>query len=73
MDAMNAIVLLDPRMDTGCLPGPSEGEIDGFDLWERLLPEEVCAIMDKLTACEVGQRHGSSCRHWRHGGLDILT
>ena len=64
MDAMNALVILDPRMDTGCSSsssassstirgetdvGSRHGEIKDMDL----IPEVVVGIIDRLMQLEV--------------------
>lgn len=59
MEAMNALVLMDPRMDTGhraMLDRQSSGravkEVDITQL--EVDVESACAIMDRLMAAEVG-------------------
>ena len=61
MDAMNALVILDPRMDTGCSSsssstnqgetdaGSRQGEIEDMEL----IPEVVGGIIDRLMQLEV--------------------
>ncbi len=70
LEAMNSLTLLDARMDSGVSASPDEG-VDGvvgvgngkgkakerFDPNRRLSAEEVCAIMDRLLACEVGRNN----------------
>ena len=67
MDAMNALVILDPRMDTGCSLGSSsssstaQGETNGDsrqgDVKDmELNPEVVVGIMDRLMQLEVSGR-----------------
>lgn len=61
MDAMNALVILDPRMDTGCSSSSSSstraemsegsGQRDVKDM--ELNPEVVVGIMDRLMQLEV--------------------
>lgn len=65
MEAMNSLTLLDARMDSGvCISSPVDvgngkgKERERFDPNRRLLPEEVCAIMDRLLACEVSGHAG---------------
>jgi len=67
MDAMNALVILDPRMDTGCSSSSSssasssstnQGETDagsrhGEIKDMELIPEVVGGIIDRLMQLEV--------------------
>ena len=61
MEAMNALVMLDPRMDSGCSGKglednrKAEAELDSLDL----SPAVVCEIMDRLLRLEVGS--GQAC------------
>jgi hypothetical protein len=56
MEAMNSLTLMDPRMDSGASTGKVEhSRSRQFDANERLLPGEVCAIMDRLLSCEVSE------------------
>ncbi|KAL7416135.1 Mak10 subunit, NatC N-terminal acetyltransferase-domain-containing protein [Mrakia frigida] len=56
MDAMNAIEVMDPRMDSGVqLPDTNQ---DLFDPSSPLLPEEVCWILDRALACEMAYLTG---------------
>jgi hypothetical protein len=58
MEAMNALVMLDPRMDSGCSTeygeddSKVEDELDKLDL----SPGVVCEIMDRLMRLEVSHR-----------------
>jgi hypothetical protein len=49
---MNAIEVMDPRMDSG-VELPSDTCRASFDPLSPLLPEEVCYIIDQALACEV--------------------
>ncbi|KAJ9092304.1 hypothetical protein QFC19_008738 [Naganishia cerealis] len=62
LDAMNALTVLDPRMDTGAVrpestarPVPwAEGDAAEADI----APHEVCALIDRLTENEMQFNHG---------------
>ena len=62
MEAMNALVMLDPRMDSGCSSSNdednenAEDELSGLDL----TPGVVCEIMDRLMRLEVSQSSRSA-------------
>lgn len=62
MEAMNALVMLDPRMDSGCSSSndedneKAEDELSGLDL----SPGVVCEIMDRLMRLEVSQSSRSA-------------
>jgi hypothetical protein len=62
MEAMNALVMLDPRMDSGCSSSnhedneKAEDELSGLDL----SPGVVCEIMDRLMRLEVSQTSRSA-------------
>jgi len=62
MEAMNALVMLDPRMDSGCSSSnyedneKAEDELSGLDL----SPGVVCEIMDRLMRLEVSQDSSSA-------------
>ncbi|KAI0034972.1 Mak10 subunit, NatC N-terminal acetyltransferase-domain-containing protein [Vararia minispora EC-137] len=55
-DAMTALQIGDPRMDTGVIL--EEQRRPPFDPLTPLLPEELCYILDKSLACEM---------HWHSG------
>jgi hypothetical protein len=62
MEAMNALVMLDPRMDSGCSSSTdednekAEDELSGLDI----TPAVVCEIMDRLMRLEVSQDSSSA-------------
>ncbi|KIP07499.1 hypothetical protein PHLGIDRAFT_105599 [Phlebiopsis gigantea 11061_1 CR5-6] len=59
MDSMSAFEIGEPRMDSGML---LEGEEDrpAFDALTPLLPEELCWILDRSFACEMGWHAGNT-------------
>jgi hypothetical protein len=56
-DAMSAIEIMDPRMDTGMLV---EESTEKFDILKRLEPEKVLGIMDRLVTREMAWISGHS-------------
>lgn len=58
MDAMKAIQLLDPKMDTGILSNFKSPYM--FRPEDPLTPEELCWIMDKMTALEISWYRGAT-------------
>lgn len=50
-DAMSAIEIMDPRMDTGMAVG--DNDVASFDVARRVTPRELVWIMDRLLSCEV--------------------
>lgn len=72
MDAMAALQIMDPRMDSGISPIPDHliantDRIPGdankdpsFDPHFELSAEEICWMMDRLLACEVEWHKGAS-------------
>lgn len=56
MEAMNALVMLDPRMDSGCSENSPKDEAEAEkDLSQlELTPGVVCGVMDRLLQLEVG-------------------
>jgi hypothetical protein len=72
MDSMAALQIMDPRMDSGIFPIPdhliadcdrlpldSAGKLF-FDPHAELSAEEICWIMDRLSAAEIGWHKGAS-------------
>ncbi|OCB91093.1 hypothetical protein A7U60_g1658 [Sanghuangporus baumii] len=62
-DAMSAVEIGDPRMDSGA-PLPESQRQPDFDPLTPLLPEEVCWILDRSMACEM---------HWHAGNALAQT
>ncbi|KAL5490669.1 MAK10 [Sanghuangporus weigelae] len=62
-DAMSAVEIGDPRMDSGA-PLPESQRQPEFDPLTPLLPEEVCWILDRSMACEM---------HWHAGNALAQT
>ncbi|WVQ95834.1 hypothetical protein IAU59_002933 [Kwoniella sp. CBS 9459] len=58
LDAMNALQLLDPKMDTGVLEWPARQAL--FEPEAALLPEEIVAIMDQMLCLEVAWYRGAT-------------
>ncbi|OXB36847.1 hypothetical protein J007_03411 [Cryptococcus neoformans] len=58
MDAMKAIQLLDPKMDTGILNNFKSPYM--FHPEDPLTPEELCWIMDNMTALEISWYRGAT-------------
>lgn len=58
MDAMKAIQLLDPKMDIGILTDFKSPYT--FRPEDRLIPEELCWIMDNMTALEISWYRGAT-------------
>ncbi|KAI8084806.1 Mak10 subunit, NatC N-terminal acetyltransferase-domain-containing protein [Halteromyces radiatus] len=61
-DAMSAIEIMDPRMDTGMVIMEDDGDKKGadYDINQTLKPEELLWIMDQLLACEMAWLSGHS-------------
>ncbi|KAG8968024.1 hypothetical protein FRC03_008889 [Tulasnella sp. 419] len=64
-DAMNAIEIMDPRMDSGVILPQSSLDSGGeahmtFDPLTPLLPVEVCWVIDRSMAGEMGWHGGST-------------
>ncbi|MCJ1399551.1 hypothetical protein MMC11_002753 [Xylographa trunciseda] len=51
-EAVGALEIMDPKMDSGCL-APGETLEDDYDILRELLPEEVVGIVDQLLCAEV--------------------
>ncbi|EJD06227.1 uncharacterized protein FOMMEDRAFT_166473 [Fomitiporia mediterranea MF3/22] len=62
-EAMSAVEIGDPRMDSGA-PLSSGEQQPNFDPLTPLLPEEVCWILDRAMACEM---------HWHAGNALAQT
>ncbi|KAG9035394.1 hypothetical protein FRB95_011414 [Tulasnella sp. JGI-2019a] len=65
MDAMNAIEIMDPRMDNGMIETPSEQSVGSsgdsagvYDAQTPLTPEEIAWIFDRSMAAEMGWHEG---------------
>ncbi|WVF68293.1 hypothetical protein IAT40_003058 [Kwoniella sp. CBS 6097] len=58
MDAMNALQLMDPKMDTGVQRWPAETPL--FEPEDTLSAEEICAIMDQIMCLELAWYRGAS-------------
>ncbi|KIO25572.1 hypothetical protein M407DRAFT_75483 [Tulasnella calospora MUT 4182] len=59
MDAMNAIEIMDPRMDNGVtLPNDNESKTASFDPQAPLSPEEISWILDRAIAAEMDWHSG---------------
>ncbi|TFK45527.1 hypothetical protein OE88DRAFT_1784499, partial [Heliocybe sulcata] len=57
-DAMSAIEIGEPRMDSGMIPEAAERP--EFQPLTPLLPEEVCWVMDRILACEMEWHAGNA-------------
>ncbi|KZT18829.1 Mak10-domain-containing protein [Neolentinus lepideus HHB14362 ss-1] len=57
-DAMSAIEIGEPRMDSGMIPEAAERP--EFQPLALLLPEEVCWVMDRILACEIEWHTGNA-------------
>ncbi|KAL2057872.1 hypothetical protein ABVK25_001489 [Lepraria finkii] len=51
-EAVGALEIMDPKMDSGFL-NPGETLEDDYDVLRELLPEEVLGIMDQMLCYEV--------------------
>lgn len=51
---------MDPRMDSGVILDEQKDR-PPFESTRHLLPEELCWVMDRLTACEVRVRFEFLC------------
>jgi hypothetical protein len=60
-DAMSAIEIMDPRMDTGMVVEGTESKGSEYDIKQVLSPSQVLWIMDRLLACEVKRLSLSLC------------
>ncbi|KAI5117409.1 hypothetical protein M0805_004631 [Coniferiporia weirii] len=58
-EAMSAVEIGDPRMDSGAAL-PADEQRPTFDPLTPLLPEEVCWILDRTLACEMHWHAGNS-------------
>ncbi|ORZ16313.1 Mak10 subunit, NatC N-terminal acetyltransferase-domain-containing protein [Absidia repens] len=58
-DAMSAIEIMDPRMDTGMVIETDQANID-YDIEQALTPPQTLWIMDQLLACEMAWLSGHS-------------
>ncbi|OCF31726.1 hypothetical protein I316_06533 [Kwoniella heveanensis BCC8398] len=58
LDAMNALQLMDPKMDTGMTIWPMNAKL--FEPDAPLSPEEICAIMDQMLCLELAWYRGAS-------------
>ncbi|MCJ1249982.1 hypothetical protein MMC30_007208 [Trapelia coarctata] len=56
-EAVGALEIMDPKMDSGFL-GPEETLEDDYDVLREVLPEEVVGIMDQLLCSEVAWHMG---------------
>ncbi|ORZ15619.1 Mak10 subunit, NatC N-terminal acetyltransferase-domain-containing protein [Absidia repens] len=59
-DAMGAIEIMDPRMDTGMVIEDSEPKRSPYEIQQALSPSQVIWIMDRLLACEMTWLSGHS-------------
>ncbi|KAF8319438.1 Mak10-domain-containing protein [Clavulina sp. PMI_390] len=59
MDAMSAIEIMDPRLDSFLATYPG-AETASFNVYSHLTPEEVCWIMDRTICAEMGWHEGRS-------------
>lgn len=58
-DAMSAIEIMDPRMDSALVPpGVTPPEVPFTDPHAPLLPEEVCWVLDRTMSAEMGWHSG---------------
>ncbi|ORY95835.1 Mak10 subunit, NatC N-terminal acetyltransferase-domain-containing protein [Syncephalastrum racemosum] len=57
-DAMSAIEIMDPKMDTGMVLENTSSV--PFDVQQRLTPEQLLWIMDRLLSCEMAWMSGHS-------------
>lgn len=53
-DAMSAIEIMDPKMDTGMVL--ENTSTSPFDVQQRLTPQQLLWIMDRLLSCEVSAK-----------------
>ncbi|KAI9471887.1 MAG: Mak10 subunit, NatC N-terminal acetyltransferase-domain-containing protein [Benjaminiella poitrasii] len=74
-DAMGAIEIMDPRMDTGMVVDQT---LPRFDVQKRLTTEQTLGIMDRLVTCEMAWIAGNSlsqtvytCIYFHH--IDTLN
>ncbi|KZS98798.1 hypothetical protein SISNIDRAFT_447615 [Sistotremastrum niveocremeum HHB9708] len=56
-ESMGAIEIMDPRMDSGVILAEQKDR-PPFEPTRHLLPEELCWVMDRLTACEMTWHNG---------------
>ncbi|KAI8334017.1 Mak10 subunit, NatC N-terminal acetyltransferase-domain-containing protein [Chlamydoabsidia padenii] len=59
-DAMSAIEIMDPRMDTGMVMEDNESKGTDYDINQMLSPSQVLWMMDRLLACEMAWLSGHS-------------
>ncbi|MCJ1415382.1 hypothetical protein MMC32_001714 [Xylographa parallela] len=57
-EAVGALEIMDPKMDSGCL-APGETLEDDYNILRELLPEEVVGIIDQLLCAEVAWYMGN--------------
>ncbi|KAK8849672.1 hypothetical protein IAR55_005007 [Kwoniella newhampshirensis] len=58
LDAMNALQLMDPKMDTGVHKASSSRFV--FDPAAHMLPQDICWVMDEMLALEVAWYGGAT-------------
>lgn len=56
-DAVGALEIMDPKMDSGCLE-PGETLKETFDVMAEILPEELIGIMDQMLCYEMAWHTG---------------
>ncbi|KAK6004217.1 hypothetical protein QM012_009067 [Aureobasidium pullulans] len=57
-EAVGALEIMDPKMDSGLLIPDKDAAVDSFDPLQNMLPEEILGIMDQLLSFEMAWHQG---------------
>ncbi|KAG9843058.1 Mak10-domain-containing protein, partial [Aureobasidium melanogenum] len=57
-EAVGALEIMDPKMDSGLLIPDKDAAVDNFDPLQNMLPEEIIGIMDQLLSFEMAWHQG---------------
>ncbi|KAG9720896.1 Mak10-domain-containing protein, partial [Aureobasidium melanogenum] len=57
-EAVGALEIMDPKMDSGLLIPDKDAAVDNFDPLQNMLPEEIVGIMDQLLSFEMAWHQG---------------
>ncbi|KAH0013495.1 Mak10-domain-containing protein, partial [Aureobasidium melanogenum] len=57
-EAVGALEIMDPKMDSGLLIPDKDAAVDNFDSLQNMLPEEIVGIMDQLLSFEMAWHQG---------------
>ncbi|KAG9681025.1 Mak10-domain-containing protein, partial [Aureobasidium melanogenum] len=57
-EAVGALEIMDPKMDSGLLIPDKDAAVDNFDPLQNMLPEEIIGVMDQLLSFEMAWHQG---------------